>query len=674
MRLQGDADPAVVEQARAGDREALERLVSVYLPLVYNVVGRAMDGHRDVDDVVQETMLRAVHNLPALREPERFRPWLIAIAVRQVRTWWRSDRARPRPGIPEETAREADPQADFADLAVLRLELSGQRREAVEATRWLEDNDRELLSLWWMEAAGRLTRPELVEACGLTPHHTTVRVQRVKDRLHAARSILRAMAASPRCPGLTELMFSWDGRPGPLWRKRLHRHVRECLRCRSAASALVPAEGLLGGLALVPLPVALAGRILPLLGTGSGASAGTGAASSGNEVRGPHDAVRAPGSRGTVRRTLRTLSRGPITAAVSVAVVVAAGVGWYAAGGPVSPRSVGAASPAVSSPAPSPASATRSPSVSRAPTPSPEASTSRAATPTPSTSVAAGGSEESASSAGCGGTSSRTWANWPMPDASTDGSAPSAAYTDLGDGTVRDDVTCLVWQRDAAPATYTYTDAKAYCADLGLAGGSWHLPTRIELMSLVDTTRAAPAIDTAAFPGAPPEFFWTSSAWAVTKAPLRAWIVNFYEGLSSNGAYQSGTFHVRCVRSPDGTGGPAYRTTADEVTDTATGLTWQRGASPATLSAAEAAAYCRDLDLGGHTWRLPGVKELATTVDESRVAPAVDANAFPGTPTDAWYWTASTAAPEPSARWALNYEDGYTDYRDVTVGHARCVR
>ncbi|MHA5054416.1 Lcl C-terminal domain-containing protein [Streptomyces sp. SD15] len=67
-------------------------------------------------------------------------------------------------------------------------------------------------------------------------------------------------------------------------------------------------------------------------------------------------------------------------------------------------------------------------------------------------------------------------------------------------------------------------------------------------------------------------------------------------------------------------------------------------------------------------------KELATTVDESRVAPAVDPAAFPATQKDAWYWTAGASDPEPAVRWALNYDDGCTNYRKLTTGYVRCVR
>ncbi|WP_143676232.1 RNA polymerase sigma factor, partial [Streptomyces milbemycinicus] len=173
MRTKEQSDAAVVAAARAGDQRALAELLEEYLPLVYNVVGRALDGHADVDDVVQETMERAVTGLAGLADPERFRSWLVAIALNQVR-----QRAGARAGQLDEAVEVADPGADFAEVTVLRLGLSGQRREVVEATRWLERDEREVLSLWWLEAAGELTRAELAAACELAPKHAAVRVQR----------------------------------------------------------------------------------------------------------------------------------------------------------------------------------------------------------------------------------------------------------------------------------------------------------------------------------------------------------------------------------------------------------------------------------------------------------------------------------------------------------------
>jgi drug/metabolite transporter (DMT)-like permease len=76
----------LVRGARAGDQAAQDALVGAYLPLVYNIVGRALNGSVDVDDVVQDTMLRAMRRLRALMTPESFRPWLATIAVHQVST------------------------------------------------------------------------------------------------------------------------------------------------------------------------------------------------------------------------------------------------------------------------------------------------------------------------------------------------------------------------------------------------------------------------------------------------------------------------------------------------------------------------------------------------------------------------------------------------------------
>lgn len=252
---------AVIEAARAGNPAAQDELVAAYLPLVYNIVGRALNGHADVDDVVQETMLRMINGLDGLRDPAACRSWLVAITMNQIRSHWRDGQREETPvGGLQEVGREVpDPGADFVDLTIVRLGLSGQRREVAEATRWLDDGDRDVLSLWWLEAAGELTRAEVAAALDLSPQHTAVRVQRCKAQLDVARGVVRALAATPRCQELAELVAPWDGTPSALWRKRLARHTRGCAGCGGAAASLVPAEGLLVGLGLVPVPGALLG-------------------------------------------------------------------------------------------------------------------------------------------------------------------------------------------------------------------------------------------------------------------------------------------------------------------------------------------------------------------------------------------------------------------------------
>src|SRR6201994_4946421 len=264
MRTLGEDDheqpgAETVVAAQRGDRKALDRLVAGYLPLLYNIEGRAMNGHADVDDVVQETLLRAVRGLPDVRDPFAFRSWLVAIAIRQVRGFYAAQ-AMAAPGA--DAAETASQDPDFADLTILRLGLSGQRRETAEATRWLDEDDRDLLSLWWQETAGRLDRREGAEALGLPPRHAAVRIARMKEQLATARIVVRALHEVPPCDDLAQVTASWDHHPSPLWRKRVARHARNCAQCGAGDEAMVPAEKLLAGLPLLAVPRALSRHLL----------------------------------------------------------------------------------------------------------------------------------------------------------------------------------------------------------------------------------------------------------------------------------------------------------------------------------------------------------------------------------------------------------------------------
>ncbi|MDX3532669.1 sigma-70 family RNA polymerase sigma factor, partial [Streptomyces sp. ID05-39B] len=386
---------ALVTAARGGDPAAQDALVSAYLPLVYNIVGRALNGSVDVDDVVQESMLRTLDSLTALRDPGSFRSWLVAITMNQIRAHWQQRQLAH--GSPVEEAGElADPGADFVDLAMMRLQLSGQRQETARATRWLEPDDRSLLSLWWLECAGALTRAEVAEALELSPQHTAVRVQRMKAQLEAARVVVRALDAPQPCEELRGVLTGWDGRPSALWRKRIARHARDCTRCSGLWSGLLPAEGLLAGLALVAASPALAASIR----SAHDASAMAGSASplGAGEISGDAvpaagtgemsaDAVPAAGrrrsaggqptARGAARRRRRTRRRA-VGAAVVAACVTGGGIYYFGTqpgeepGGRTAART---ADEALRTDLPTPGA-----------TPSPSASTSTSPSPSPSAS------------------------------------------------------------------------------------------------------------------------------------------------------------------------------------------------------------------------------------------------------------------------------------------------
>jgi hypothetical protein len=285
---------------------------------------------------------------------------------------------------------------------------------------------------------------------------------------------------------------------------------------------------------------------------------------------------------------------------------------------------------------------------------------------------------------GCGQTESpptarRPWATWPVASvAGADGPHPRS-YA-IAEETVTDAVTDLMWQRQvpAGPGS-AWTDASQVCERLVLAGhDDWRLPSRIELVSLIDGSRTDPAIPLDAFPFVPgsrplSDWYWTSTPSAAS--PNKAWYVYFYFGYPDLDD-RSSDFPVRCVRGGRvGAAAVHYEIGVETVRDTGTGLVWQRGISAGTLDFQAATDMCAALELRGPgTWRLPSLQELATLVDDTRAHPAIDPKAFPDTPAEP-FWSGSLFAGSQTRAWYVHFEEGSALYEGTSTLHrVRCVR
>ncbi|MEU8460478.1 sigma-70 family RNA polymerase sigma factor [Streptomyces sp. NPDC029003] len=350
-----DADHArLVVAARAGDDRAREKLIAAYLPLLYNIVGRALSGHADVDDVVQETLMRVVRDLPALRAPESFRSWLVSITLRQVNAHWQRQRAfADRTTVIDEALRLPDAGAEFEDVTILRLHVSDERRRVLEAGRWLDPDHQVLLSLWWQECAGSLSRDDIAAAMGLTVAHVGVRLQRMREQLDLSRTIVAALGADPRCPQLDETVADWDGLRGSVWRKRIARHTRGCPLCTATAAERVPAELLPLGLSLAPLAVP-AGLLAAL--AAKGLLSGTAASAAGLATAPVATATATATGGGALHSALvakfSVVTAHPLVSLATGAVLIA-GTATYAAWPEPEHRTPGAiAAPTVADPTP----------------------------------------------------------------------------------------------------------------------------------------------------------------------------------------------------------------------------------------------------------------------------------------------------------------------------------
>jgi hypothetical protein len=120
------------------------------------------------------------------------------------------------------------------------------------------------------------------------------------------------------------------------------------------------------------------------------------------------------------------------------------------------------------------------------------------------------------------------------------------SYTDNGNGTITDNVTSLMWQKQADFTYRNWATAETFCAGLSLGNNAdWRLPNDIELMSIVDYGAFNPTINATYFPATQPYAYWSSSTNAVNTGA--AWRVSFINGDVSP-LMKSETIFVRCVR------------------------------------------------------------------------------------------------------------------------------
>jgi hypothetical protein len=106
----------------------------------------------------------------------------------------------------------------------------------------------------------------------------------------------------------------------------------------------------------------------------------------------------------------------------------------------------------------------------------------------------------------------------------------------------------------------------------------------------------------------------------------------------------------------------SYSTDGSEVTDSQTGLVWQRCSQGQSWSGStctgSASLHTHEQALAlakaQSPWRLPNVKELSSLVDVGRISPSIDTTAFPGAPSNAFWSSTGYAARYVNKAWSVN--------------------
>ena len=251
---------------------------------------------------------------------------------------------------------------------------------------------------------------------------------------------------------------------------------------------------------------------------------------------------------------------------------------------------------------------------------------------------------------------------------------PTSRFVDNGDGTITDEMTGLMWQKDPDENEKSWAGALTY-ADGSTVGGyeDWRLPNILEMESILnyDIAWASPNtqadwLESVGFSTAVEHDRWWSST-TVAETPTYAYHMFIHSGgiavridsdLKTNDTWyrailvrgssdvlrQTGAGPIDGYTLVDGEDGqlqtgvpwpsPRFTDNGDNtVTDNLTGLVWEQSVSTTGVNLEGALAEVDDFGDGGHLdWRLPNTRELMSLAHfgETDMAAWLNGAAFDG--------------------------------------------
>ena len=240
-------DSEMVAAIVAGNPEGLAEAYDRYASPLYTYCRSLLREPADAADAVQDTFVIAASRLAELRDRNRLRPWLYAVARNECH---RRLRAR--------TAQVTTPLDEMPDVTDTSADVSGEaerdelRTLLRSAVRGLNSGEQDLIELQLRQG---LDAAEIAAMLGVSRNHAHALLSRARDQLEISLgALLVARSGREDCAALNTMLADWDGQLNVLMRKRINRHIENCPVCAERKKRELAPALLLG---LAPLAAAV---------------------------------------------------------------------------------------------------------------------------------------------------------------------------------------------------------------------------------------------------------------------------------------------------------------------------------------------------------------------------------------------------------------------------------
>jgi RNA polymerase sigma-70 factor, ECF subfamily len=179
-----DIDRQLVERARNGDKRAFDLLVQKYHRRLMRLISRMVRNQEEVEDIAQETFIKAYRALPQFRGDAAFYTWLYRIGVNTARNFL-SSRNRAMPTISDQAVNDDDDvderlvaqDINTPESMLLSKQVAYAVNEAVEA---LPEELRTAITLREMEG---MSYEEIAEMMGCPIGTVRSRIFRAREAI-----------------------------------------------------------------------------------------------------------------------------------------------------------------------------------------------------------------------------------------------------------------------------------------------------------------------------------------------------------------------------------------------------------------------------------------------------------------------------------------------------------
>jgi RNA polymerase sigma factor (sigma-70 family) len=256
-------DREIVAAIVAGRADGLAAAYDRYARALHAYCCSVLGDQADAADAVQDTYIIAAAKVGGLRDPNRLRPWLYAVARNECRRGLRERGSPPR-------LDEAGEMPDDGPEVGLDAEQAELRSLVWSALRGLNPGEREIIEL---NLRHELEGADLAAALGVPRNQAHALASRARAQFETALgALLVARYGQQSCDELAAMLADWDGELSVLLRKRINRHIERCDICGERKRRELSPAMLLSLLPVVMLPAKVRRQLFRLVSDGSPAA------------------------------------------------------------------------------------------------------------------------------------------------------------------------------------------------------------------------------------------------------------------------------------------------------------------------------------------------------------------------------------------------------------------